>query len=378
MIKIFETGDIHIGKKYDDYPTVKDKLQNTRFDVLNSMVKQAEQENCDFFVVTGDLFDNVRNIAKKDVQKIVGILADFPDRVLVLPGNHDFYDGECKVWKEFEQVVSNVDNITLLNEFRVYSFKVGEESVDVYPAYCQDKHSEKNNLEWIKNADVDPNKYNIGIAHGAIQGITPDKKQEYYLMSQNELELIPMDLWLIGHTHVPFPEVMRDEQEHKGYKIFNAGTHAQTDFRNNTPGYGFLISVDQNNGQKTVTAKAIKSGEIRFYDLDLAADTKNGISFERMLSEKVSECDKNSIIRVNISGTVKQDEYEERNDIYEKILSKYLLYKIEDHELSNEITIDTIKAEYAETSFAYLFLEKLMENPKEMAMAYEILKECKE
>ena len=94
MIKIFVVGDVHIGKKYDRYPNIKDKLQQSRFDCLDRCVKEAEREQCEFLVVTGDLFDNNRTISVKAVSEVVRILAGFGGRVLVLPGNHDFYTGE--------------------------------------------------------------------------------------------------------------------------------------------------------------------------------------------------------------------------------------------------------------------------------------------
>ncbi len=62
----------------------------------------------------------------------------------------------------------------------------------------------ENNLGWIKEAEIDPSVFNIGIAHGALEGETIDSEGLYFLMSRPELEAIPVDVWLIGHTHVPF------------------------------------------------------------------------------------------------------------------------------------------------------------------------------
>ena len=75
---------------------------------------------------------------------------------------------------------------------------------------------------------------------------------------------------------------------------------------------------------------------------------------------------------------MRKDEYDTRNAVYDKYLNRFLFYKIEDSELSEEITIEKIRDEFAETSFAAKFMEALSEDPKEMAMAYELLKECKE
>ena len=118
MIRLFVTGDNHFGKKYDraEYngvekaSAVKDKLIESRFDVLSDMVKKAEADGCDLFFVTGDLFDNINTIKVSDVKRVVDILAAFPGNVVVLPGNHDYYTGDEKVWKDFENALSSRDH----------------------------------------------------------------------------------------------------------------------------------------------------------------------------------------------------------------------------------------------------------------------------
>ncbi len=41
MIKLFVTGDNHIGKRYDRYPEAKEKLISSRLDCIEDMVKEA-------------------------------------------------------------------------------------------------------------------------------------------------------------------------------------------------------------------------------------------------------------------------------------------------------------------------------------------------
>ena len=60
------------------------------------------------------------------------------------------------------------------------------------------------------------------------------------------------------------------------------------------------------------------------------------------------------------------------------MLGQYLDYVVNDHELSEEITLDTIRAEFAETSFAAQFMEQLINDPVELQMAYTMLHECME
>lgn len=380
MVKVFVTGDNHFGKKYDRYPTIKDKLIQSRFDVLQNMVHKAEAEGCELFFVTGDLFDNINTIKVSDVKHVVDILAEFPGNVVVLPGNHDYYTGDEKVWKDFDKELSGIDhNITLIKSFEPYYFDAGEERVVVYPAFCQSKHSKDNNLGWIKEEEISKDDIiNIGVAHGAIQGVTPDMKEEYFLMTESELSAIPVDVWLIGHTHIPYPDVLKEGEDTAGYKIFNAGTHEQTDLSNNTEGNGFIISIEKKGSNAKVLARKYVSGRVHFYDIDVNVSPNSDTALSDAIKSAIENKDTNSVVRINVYGSVKQSEYLEKDKIYREILGDYLTYEIVDNELSEEITIDKIREEFAETSFAAMFLEELTDDPTELQMAYQLLQSCKE
>lgn len=379
MVKIFVTGDNHFGKKYDRYPEVQDKLIQSRFECLKDMITKAESDACELFVVTGDLFDNI-NIKVGDVKQVANILAMFSGSVIVLPGNHDYYTGSEKVWKDFENALASRDHdITLIKEFRPYTFSTREETVVVYPAFCQSKHSKGNNLDWIKNADIQrADVINIGIAHGAIKGVTPDNKQEYFFMTENELLDIPVDAWLIGHTHIPYPDILDENNDTAGYKIFNAGTHEQTDLSNRTEGNGFIITIDKQGAIAQVLARKYVSGKVHFYDLEISVKADSDTALVDALRNELDGKDKNAVIRVKVSGTTKQSEYHNKEKIYKDILGEYLTYEKEDNELSEEITVEKIRTEFAETSFAAQFMEELIENPTELQMLYQLLQDCRE
>ena len=59
------------------------------------------------------------------------------------------------------------------------AYQIGD--VWFYPCICHDKHSKVNALGWLKNQqDRERDFYHIGIAHGAIEGLSYDRNQEYY------------------------------------------------------------------------------------------------------------------------------------------------------------------------------------------------------
>lgn len=378
MIKIFVTGDNHFGKKYDRYPEIRDRLVDNRFVCFEKMVEKAEQEGCDIFAVTGDLFDNCSSIRKSDVERVVRILAGFAGRVLVLPGNHDYYTGEEKVWKDFDDALRTCDNnIIRLDRFEPYPIEIAEETVVIYPAFCRSKHSRENNLGWIKEMSVPKNgQINIGMAHGAIEGVTPDMQKEYFLMTEPELQAIPMDVWLVGHTHIPYPGGLSEDEEIGGYRIFNAGTHAQTDLHNNTRGYGFIISVDKQGDKAQVSAKKYQSGTIFFYDIAVRVSSAEGDSLEALLQEKLDPLEAESVVRLTVTGSVLSEEYSRRRELYKKYCDRFLSWELQDDELHEEITLERVREEFAESSFAAKLMEALQGDQTELQMAYELLQEC--
>ena len=378
MIKIFVTGDNHFGKKYDRYPEIRDRLVDNRVVCFEKMVEKAEQEGCDIFAVTGDLFDNCSSIRKSDIERVVRILAGFAGRVLVLPGNHDYYTGEEKVWKDFDDALRTCDNnIIRLDRFEPYPIEIAEETVVIYPAFCRSKHSRENNLGWIKKMSVlKSGQINVGMAHGAIEGVTPDMQKEYFLMTEPELQAIPMDVWLVGHTHIPYPGGLSEDEEIGGYRIFNAGTHAQTDLHNNTRGYGFIISVDKQGDKAQVSAKKYQSGTIFFYDIAVRVSSAEGDSLEALLQEKLDPLEAESVVRLTVTGSVLSEEYSRRQELYKKYCDRFLSWELQDDELHEEITLDRVREEFAESSFAAKLMEALQGDQTELQMAYELLQEC--
>ena len=374
MIKIFLTGDNHIGLKYSNHSNAS-YIIKSRIDAFEDMVNAANSECCSLFVVAGDLFENTYSIAKKDIKTILDSLSQFNGTVAILPGNHDYYDSDTKLWKSFNDLIKNYDNILLLNEYKAYEITLGDNEVVLYPAFCASIHSlpNQNNLDWIKNENiVADNKFRLGLAHGAVEGETIDNEGVYFLMNRNELDSIPVDAWLIGHTHVPFPRDLSENEYKECGKIFNAGTHVQTDVACNTDGECFIIDIQDN---KCVKAKKYVSGKLRFYRFNLDV---TGAKLEDKLNETLQNIDDNSIVDIIISGAVDDEEYQNRFDIIEKALSRFVEGTYNEHKLSRLISKSLIDKEFNETSVTAQLLTALIDEPKQAQLAYDMLQSLKE
>lgn len=385
MIRIFETGDLHIGKNYADknkHPEGR-ALAEKRVDALTGMVDEANREKCDLFVVTGDMFDKTYGIAKKRVAKVVDELSRFNGTVLVLPGNHDYYseDSVPEVWKVFTDCADGHENIVLLSSFEPYELQVGDDEVVVYPAFCHVDTAPENNLGWIKNLEIPQDEvYRIGIAHGAVEGETIDSEGVYFQMSRRELDAIPVDVWLIGHTHVMFPNNLTTDYCKSG-KIFNAGTHVQTDVHNNTEGNAFIIEIEKDlKGEPLIRAKRFVSGNVRFKRFEIHVKAEGtGAELRDSIINAISKVDDNTSVSMIISGTVSREEYRNKEMIYQECLERFFEYAHpDDGNLIESISEDFIRREFSELTFPAKLLLKLVDEPKKAQMAYDLLtsKEC--
>ena len=190
-------------------------------------------------------------------------------------------------------------------------------------------------------------------------------------MKRSELESIPVDVWLIGHTHVPFPRNLTEEFT-GGNKIFNAGTHVQTNVSCNTEGQCFIVEIDEN---KNVRAKKIVSGNLRFYRKNI---TVAAGEMEANINRELADINDNSVVDIFLTGAVSVEEYEDRMNIVDGILSRFIESTYNDYNLSKLISKELIESEFPETSFSAGLLTSLLNDPKEAQLAYELLKSLKE
>lgn len=368
MIRILHTGDVHLGRAYhrqaQTYPTVAARCHNARLEALRNVVILAGRQRCDFLVIAGDLFDN-KSVSVQLQKETASILSDCACPVLILPGNHDYYEGaNDTLWSKFMQFAD--DNIILCTERR--PLEMG--NVLFYPCACTDRYSSNNALDWVKAWTIYPEtSIHVGVAHGALEGLSCDIEKRYYSMTRRELERCPMDVWLLGHTHTPSP----NQDIITGQHIFNAGTPQQTDVSNNTNGSAFLIEIDD---EKKVTARKYTTGVIHFDMLRLAL--RHGQSLQALIESAVHTYDKpNTLLRLEITGVASTEDFQERESIYAEFRRQFLSFVTVDSALQPEITPAMIEAEAIADSIENRLLKLYIEQPDLLNLAYELVKECK-
>ncbi|MTI96411.1 MAG: DNA repair exonuclease [Firmicutes bacterium] len=364
-LKILHTGDLHIGMRYGGYPEhVRTHLAEARVDVLRRLVAEANNRQCDLFVIAGDLF-TTHKPKNSLIVEVTEIIKQFAGAcTLILPGNHDYTDALSELWQTF--VTHKGENTILLEDAARFSLDAFGLSVEIWPAPCTSLHSETNNLGWMHGQQADSERFNIGIAHGSVRGLSPDLDNSYFPMEVAELRALPPDLWLLGHSHVRYP----DQNQVTGEQIFNAGTPEPDGLDCRHRGHAWIITVD---AAGKVSAESTTCGQYRFMDLSYQLTKDFSVLEQELLT---ADADK-SIARLTLTGNLPAEVLAERQNIYRKLAETLLHVDIRDSRLGLRLTPTMLDKEFTAGSFPHRLLKKLTADGEAMQIAYQLIKEVK-
>ena len=369
-MKIFHTADLHIGKTFTRYGTISTDLMEARRSGLDRLVQLANEYECDILVIAGDLFDRPK-VAARDVMRAAKSLAAFEGTaVLVLPGNHDHTGLHESIWHHF---TANCAPHTLLHtDASPVTIADGLPSALVFhPAPCDAKTSETHRLP---SDPIQADGLHIGIAHGSVEGFTPDLQGRYFPMTVDQLQSTGIPLWLLGHTHVPFDMGMSG-----GGRILNPGTPEPDDITSAHPGYAFLISIEPTLGPGTaaVEVSQVPTGQYRFRRT--VVEELAGPKAISTLLDVTKDVDSYTVQELAVRARVTAEEREELTRIVTDLERRAAWCSVDLSGLREQITAERINALFAEQSFEHRLLSDLMRTGDEHALqrAFELLQEAR-
>ena len=370
-IKIFHTADLHLGMRFAGYPDVQEELINARHKTLKNMVEVANQESCTLFVMAGDLFDRT-TLNVKDISMAARALNKFEgELVIVLPGNHDYYTHDSKLWNEFSKHAG--DRILILKNPDIYDLNKYHLKIKIYAAPCSAKHSNENMIKWINSRESSKdNSIKIGLAHGSLEGVSPDFDKTFYPMTQKELESSGIDLWLLGHTHLPWPE-----NPDKNSRILIPGTPEPDGFDCNHKGSAFIIDLKSSSNMKI---QKVSTGKYRFSINEASLNDDNEIT--SMKRKYTGDKFSNLVLRLILKGRLRKEELDRVEKAIDLINDNVLLLQTIKDELHESITSDLINSKFTENSFPHQLLSSLLEEKEEISFkslqkAYDIIREVR-
>ncbi len=361
-MRVFVTSDIHIGLKFTGYADVQDQLIEARFAVLQRMIDQANEQQCELFVIAGDLFER-QGIPRRDVLRVRSMLDSFDGGlVAVLPGNHDYLQaGDGGLWDGFEE--SGAGAVLFMREPVPCPLKQ-RYHIDacLYPGPCVSKHAAENAVGWIRDVEKDTgHSFHIGVAHGSLEGVSPDFDGSFYPMTQKDLAVTGIDCWLLGHTHVP---------RHTG-AVYFAGTPEPDGFDCTHRGSAWIIELekDRQPGGQCVTTGA--------YRFETAIERVSGVDdLERIGAGFQGNDYRHCLLKLTLTGSLPREDYNRIGTLREQISESVFHLHSFVNDVREEISREDIDREFTEGSFAHTLLARLSrreEDSRALQTAYHLI-----
>ena len=189
---------VHIADMHFDSPFVKlsdkdimgDLRRLEQRKVFKKVIEYIKENNIQYLFISGDLYEH-KYVKLSTIEYINNLFKEIPDtKVFISPGNHDpiiknsYYNKYA--WSKNVKIFTS--NIELVEESNIDVYGYGFDNF-----YCKNSDIEKIK---IKN----PEKINILITHGTLDGVTIEDR-EYNPIKRKSLEQIGFDYIALGHIH---------------------------------------------------------------------------------------------------------------------------------------------------------------------------------
>lgn len=181
MYKFIHTADWHLGMQAHFLPDeARARFAQDRFAAIDRIAAIAEEEDCAFVVVAGDVFDS-NHVDQGVIAKAVDVLGNFSVPVYLLPGNHDPLD-PSSVYLTDAWTAHKPELVTVIDEVTPISVP-GVDDIDL----IGDPWHTKSRLTDPAAAGYGPaggkDGVRVLVAHGVVDYLSPDDQSPSHISS---------------------------------------------------------------------------------------------------------------------------------------------------------------------------------------------------
>ncbi len=119
MVRFIHTADWQIGKPFGNIPSDRRVyLRDQRVEMIRRIGKVATDQNVDFILVAGDVFDSNLPESRFVHASFRAMGESFSGKWFLLPGNHDAAEPES-IWTRIRKQFAS-DNVVCMDEPKPY------------------------------------------------------------------------------------------------------------------------------------------------------------------------------------------------------------------------------------------------------------------
>ncbi len=293
MIRFLHTGDWQLGMTRHFFSEgVQERFAQSRFDAIRELGLIAKEEDCQFMVVCGDVFES-NLVDRKTVSRAIEALKDVPVSVYLLPGNHDPLNA-ASVYRSttfVERKPAHVHVIEDTTPIRV------DEGIDIIGIPWTSKRPLQD-LVALTTGKLGPivDTLRVCVAHGMVDNLSPNPDDPSVIslhavenaISQNKIHYLAL-----GDRH-SFTEVGDSG------RVWYAGTPEPTDYNEVKPGFALVATINEEG----VTTKEVNVGRWKFIEREqIELNSKEDIDVLRAWVENL-ESKERTVIKLRFVGAL--------------------------------------------------------------------------
>jgi len=293
MIRFLHTGDWQLGMTRHFFSEgVQERFAQSRFDAIRELGRIAKEEDCQFMVVCGDVFES-NLIDRKTVSRALEALKDVPVPVYLLPGNHDPLNA-ASVYRSTTFLERKPAHVHVIEDTTPISVDEGIEIVGI-PWTSKRPLQDLVALTTGKlEAIVDT--LRVCVAHGMVDNLSPNPDDPALIslnavenaISQNKIHYLAL-----GDRH------SLTEVGGSG-RIWYAGTPEPTDYNEVKPGFALVATINEEG----VTTKEANVGRWKFIEREqIDIYTKEDIEALRGWLENLEDKER-TVVKLRLVGAL--------------------------------------------------------------------------
>lgn len=353
MTRFLHTGDWQLGMTRHYFSEgVQERFAQSRFDAIRKLGCIAKEENCQFMVVCGDVFES-NLIDRKTVSRTIEALKDVPVPVYLLPGNHDPLNA-ASVYRSSTFLERKPAHVQVIEDMTPIKVDGGLEIVGV-------PWTSKRPLQDLvaiatTQIESDANTARVCVAHGMVDSISPNPDDPAAIslhaaeeaISKNKIHYLALgdrhSLTQVGNTG----------------RIWYAGSPEQTDFNEVKSGFALVVELDKDK----VGTREVEVGTWRFIERKrVDVNTREDIeSLQRWLEE--IEDKERAVVKLRLVGTLSLLHHDLLEDLLLNMSEILGALEIRNEDLV-VIPEDADFADLGFSGFAYRTVERLRSNAQD-------------
>jgi len=292
-IRFLHTGDWQLGMTRHFFSEgVQERFAQSRFDAIRKLGRIAKEEDCQFMVVCGDVFES-NLVDRKTVSRAIEALKDVPVPVYLLPGNHDPLNA-ASVFRSttfLERKPIHVHVIEDTTPIRV------DDGIEIVGIPWTSKRPLQD-LVALTTGKLEPSvdALRICVAHGMVDNLSPDPDDPSLISlhaAENAITENKIHYLALGDRH-SFTKVGDSG------RIWYAGTPEPTDYNEVKPGLALVATINEGG----VTTRDANIGRWKFIEREqVDLYTREDIEALRGWLEKLEDKER-TVVKLRLVGAL--------------------------------------------------------------------------